>query len=109
MSLNASPMILIDSTVNKMARPGNVAYHEALPMYVRAVESMAPHSGDGGRAPKPRKLSPAIDMIAVAIPTVARTIIGADMLGKIWRTSIRTLRARCNTCKSVKRAGTAWG
>ena len=49
-----------------IAKPGNVAIHHASLMKSRPSASIAPHSGVGGCAPKPRKLRAAAHKMAVA-------------------------------------------
>ena len=57
-------------------------------MNPRPSESIAPHSGVGGCAPKPRNDRDAPTMIAVATPRVDTTTSGARMFGKMWRDMI---------------------
>src|SRR5579864_8782553 len=53
---------------------GEEATHQACSRNSRPSASMFPHSGVGGRIPRPRKLSADPVMIAAAIPSVARTV-----------------------------------
>ena len=50
---------------------------------------MAPHSGSGGMAPRPKKPSAPAHRMALANPIVACTMIGDSVLGTTWRKRIR--------------------
>src|SRR5690606_353037 len=90
---SARPRAVIARTVRVMATPGAATSHQALPRKLRPTESIAPHSGDGGGAPKPRKLSEAPAAMLLPMPMVARIRIGLMALGSTWRT-ITWLRLR---------------
>ena len=66
-----SPTKLIESVVTRIASPGKRLTHQARLSVSRPSESMMPHSGVGGLAPRPRKLSPAAVRMAEATPHVA--------------------------------------
>ena len=51
----------------KIAKPGAATVHHAVRMKVRALTSIAPHSGMGGWAPSPRKDSAAADNTASGV------------------------------------------
>ena len=53
---------------------------------------MLPHDVSGGCTPKPRNDSVDSVMIASATPSVAFTMIGPTMFGRMWRTMIRARR-----------------
>ena len=53
-SRSPSPKKLNARLTTKIARPGNVETHHCSNKYWRPSDTMAPHSGDGGCAPKPR-------------------------------------------------------
>ena len=50
--------------------------------------SMAPHDGVGGGTPNPRKLRADSARIATPSPKVTTTMIGAAILGRMWRAMI---------------------
>ena len=75
-------------TVIRIARPGNVAIHGALRRKLRPSLKISPHSGDGGCAPKPRKLIALAVRRAEGNVKVARTKFGEKILGKIYRNMI---------------------
>jgi len=64
-----------------IASPGMVATCGAAIMYERALESIAPHSGDGSCTPSPRNERPDAVRSAVAIRRLVWTMIGAKELG----------------------------
>ena len=72
-----------------IAKPGIVATHHWSRMNVRPREIIAPHSGSGGCAPRPRKPSPAAVKMIPAISNVTRTIIEEVHSGSTWRVMIR--------------------
>ncbi len=76
-------------TMTTIATPGNVDSHHAVLMNDRPSFSIAPQSGVGGRIPRPRKLSAAPAMMAPGMPSVTRTMIGADTLGRTCRKTMR--------------------
>src|SRR3546814_1437784 len=57
-SRRPSPSRLNPRLTMKMAMPGTVATHHWLISTLRPLEIMAPHSGSGGCAPRPRKPRP---------------------------------------------------
>src|SRR5699024_3771696 len=84
---NPSPNKLNPSTTKKIAMPGKAMTHGAVWSAERPSLNIAPHSGVGGCAPSPKKLNPAASKIAVPIPSVAWTMIGATQFGKTcWMT-----------------------
>ena len=91
MSLNPSPNKFIEITVTIIAIPGKVASHHALLKKSRDSARSNPHSGVGGLAPIPKKLSEAPAKIAVATSNVANTRIDAKILGMICTITIRAL------------------
>src|SRR5699024_7731448 len=70
-SRNPSPNKLNPKTTSNMARPGKVTTHGEFCNACLPSLNIAPHSGVGGCAPNPRKLSPAASKIAVPILNVA--------------------------------------
>ena len=68
----------------KIASPGTVATHQWSRMKRRPSEIMAPHSGLGGCAPRPRKPRPAAARMMPAISSVTRTISEEMQSGQIW-------------------------
>src|SRR5512141_46976 len=83
-SRKASPNRLIDNTVIMIATPGKLVTHGADRKNSRPFDIIAPHSGVGGCAPKPRKLSPAASRIEEDTYSVASTTAGPTTLGRIW-------------------------
>src|SRR5690554_641245 len=79
-----------------MAKPGMVATHHWSRMKVRPREIIAPHSGNGGCAPSPRKPSPAAVRITPAISSVTRMIIEEVHSGSTCPTITRSGEAPCN-------------
>ncbi len=82
--------MLMASTVTVMASPGKVVTHQAWRRKPRPSLSIAPHSEEGGCAPTPRNDSAAPVRIAPATPSVATTMTGATMFGRMWRATMRT-------------------
>src|SRR5262249_7981243 len=81
-SRSASPSMLKPKTAREMAAPGQMAIHGARYMNERPEpESIAPHEGEGGGTPKPRKESADSARIAAPRPMVARMMIVAATLG----------------------------
>ena len=66
-----------------MASPGKAMTQGACRSSSRPPDSMAPHSGVGGWAPKPKKLNPAASRMAVPKLSVAWTMSGTVQLGKM--------------------------
>src|SRR6185369_12839511 len=67
-----------------MAKPGMVATHHWSRMKERPREIMAPHSGNGGCAPRPMKPRPAAVRMMPAISSVTRMIIDDVQSGRMW-------------------------
>src|SRR5207244_10937921 len=68
----------------------HTAIHGARNMYVRPEpESIAPHDGKGGGTPKPRNESADSARVTAPSPIVARMMIVAVTLGRIWRGVVR--------------------
>ena len=88
--LLAAMLALTLTTVAVMTRPGKSAIHQAVPRKLRPSERITPHSGVGGCGPRPRKLSPAPETIAVPTPMVASTTSGPSVLGITWRSTLAT-------------------
>ena len=72
-----------------MASPGQKIVQALRNMNPRASEIISPHSGAGGREPRPRKLRVASSMIAKATRIVASTMTGASTLGSTSRAMIQ--------------------
>src|SRR5437870_10896890 len=78
--------MLKPKTASEIATPGHTAIHGARNMYVRPEpESIAPHDGKGGGTPKPRNESADSARVTAPSPIVARMMIVAVTLGRIWR------------------------
>ena len=97
-SRRLSPRKLKAITTVRIARPGNIAIHQR--SNVRAPSAtIAPHSGEGGLAPRPRKLSPASKRMALPSSSVASTSTGPYTFGMISTASARRFedpsRPRC--------------
>src|SRR5471032_2361201 len=84
-SRKPSPSRLNASTVTKMARLGNNAICGAVTMSARASLSIAPHSGVGGCAPRPRNDRLAAVMIEVPMRIVKYTTTDDMVPGRICR------------------------
>src|SRR3989442_5657680 len=83
--------MLKPKTASEIATPGHTAIHGARNMYVRPEpESIAPHDGKGGGTPKPRNESADSARVTAPSPIVARMMIVAVTLGRIWRGVIPT-------------------
>src|SRR5215472_16670924 len=102
-SRRPSPMKLIATTVTKIARPGKTAVQGAIDMSVWASFSMFPQLGVGGWIPSPRNERVLSAMMAVAIPSVAATMMGASALGSRCLVIIR----RFDTASALA-ASTNW-
>ena len=76
------------STVKKMARLGKIATCGATTISARASFNIAPHSGVGGCAPRPRKDKLAAVMMDVPIRMEKYTTMDEIVPGKIWRSII---------------------
>src|SRR2546425_13331231 len=82
--------MLNPKTASEIATPGHTAIHGARNMYVRPEpESIAPHDGKGGGTPKPRNESADSARVTAPSPIVARMMIVAVTLGRIWRGGVR--------------------
>src|SRR2546425_10029599 len=78
--------MLNPKTASEIATPGHTALRLARNMYVRPEpESIAPHDGKGGGTPKPRNESADSARVTAPSPIVARMMIVAVTLGRIWR------------------------
>ncbi|MNE41595.1 hypothetical protein D3C80_1356750 [compost metagenome] len=84
-SRSPSPSRLNASTVMNIARLGKIATCGAITMSARASLSIAPHSGVGGCAPRPRNDRLAAVMIEVPIRMVKYTTIDEIVPGSICR------------------------
>src|SRR5213593_985011 len=82
-SRKPSPTRLNDSTVRKIARPGQIAIHDAVVRKRCAELSIEPHDGAGGCCPSPRNDSAASAMIAAAMDNVPCTSSAGRMFGRI--------------------------
>lgn len=76
-----------------IAKPGMVATHHWSRMNTRPRLIIAPHSGSGGCAPKPRNPRPAAVRMIPAMSSVTRTIIDEVHSGSTWRRMIRPCEA----------------
>ena len=68
-------------------RPGgtqNQGMSSMIEMFCASL-SMLPQLGIGTCTPKPKKLSPASVRMALAMPKLAATVMGATTLGRMWR------------------------
>lgn len=83
------PVTVVARVVRTMNSPGKNVSHQALAMKSRPIDSMVPHSGAGGRAPRPRKLSAEAQTMAWPTPMVMVTTSGRMALGSSWRSTIR--------------------
>src|SRR6185437_15506023 len=90
-SRSASPSRLVPNTVRLIATPGQITSHGAVRTYSAAdSDSMRPQEGCGSGTPRPRKESDASTRIAEPSCAVASTISGARVLGRRWRTAMRS-------------------
>jgi hypothetical protein len=85
----------------KMARPGIVATHHWSSRYWRPVAIIAPHSASGGRAPSPRKPSPAAVMMIPAMSSVTRTISDGRQIGMTWPMMMCMAPAPCSRAAAM--------
>src|SRR5699024_9224292 len=88
-SVSCRPRIVVAAAVAVMMSPGATVSHHALEMYRRPSLSIAPHSGEGGSAPSPRKLRADTQTIACPIPSVATASSGHRVFGSTWRRKMR--------------------
>src|SRR3984893_7112457 len=83
MSRNPSPRRFSDSTTTTRARPGNSAtHHSPVMMKLAPSATMTPHSGVGGRMPRPMKESDAALSIAQPMVSVICTASWGMAVGK---------------------------
>ena len=81
------------NTASISAAPGNNASHHCPAVMNSApCATMMPHSGAGGRTPRPMKLSPAAFRIAQPRFSDTCTIIGGSALGTMCSASTRQSR-----------------
>jgi len=99
-SRSASPSRLNDTTVNTIARPGKTLIHHAWRMKSRPSFSARPHVGVEGLTPNPR--NDKVDSERMPRPTakVSCTVMGATMLGRMWRAITR--RSVAPTVRAAK-------
>src|SRR4051812_2001650 len=104
MSRTQSPPRLIASVVSMIARPGNVLSHQAVSRYCRPWPSIPPQDGLGGWTPSPRKLRVDSSTISRARSSVASTITGDRILGKMWRNRMRLSEppSACTDCTNSR-------
>src|SRR5690606_12695373 len=94
-SRRPSPRKQKPSETMTMAKPGMVATHHWSRMKARPREIIAPHSGNGGCAPSPRKPRPAAVRMMPAISSVTRMMTEDEHSGRIWRRITRAAEAPC--------------
>ena len=68
---------------------------------VRPSEIIAPHSGIGGCAPRPRKPRPAAERMIPAMSSATRTIIDEMQSGQTWPISSRKGPAPCRRAAAM--------
>src|SRR5262249_16685248 len=91
MSRKASPRRFVPNTTKLMARPGKITNQGAVRTYSAAdSDSILPHEGCGSGMPRHKNESVASVRIVEPNWAVARTINGAKVLGRIWRSAMRT-------------------
>src|SRR5207247_6985662 len=90
MSRNPSPSRLKQNTATINAASGKNAIHHS-PDTMKAAPSatMMPHSGTGGRTPRPMNDRPAALRMAQPMLSESCTIIGGRQFGKMWNASTR--------------------
>ncbi len=81
-SRSPSPRRLLPMTTSVIAMPGYIINCGALRKNNRPSLSIVPHSGVGGCAPRPRKLTPEIASINAPSSSVARTMTDGMTLGR---------------------------
>src|SRR5687768_9142770 len=82
--------MLNPNTASDIANPGQIAIQGARNMYVRPEpDSIAPHDGCGGGTPKPRNESADSARMMAPRPMVARMMMVAATLGRMWRRMMR--------------------
>src|SRR6185437_13244887 len=91
MSRSASPSRLVPKTARLMAMPGKITSQGAVRTYSAAdSDSMRPQEGCGSGTPRPRKESDASVRMAEPSWAVASTMSGASVLGRTWRSAMRS-------------------
>src|SRR5690606_34312383 len=88
-SRRPSPSRLKPRLTMRMAKPGIAATHHWSRMKRRPEAIIAPHSGSGGCAPRPRKPSPAAVRMMPAMSSVTRTMSEEMHKGMMWRSTMR--------------------
>src|SRR5712691_4731074 len=86
-------------------------YACGVPTWPSAVDSMLPHEVAGGCTPNPRNERLDSVMIAAATASVALTMIGPMMFGRMWRPMMRKLdapEARAAPTNSFSRIDSTW-
>src|SRR5262249_455645 len=89
-SRSPSPRRLKPRLTMKMASPGMVATHHWSSSTWRPEETIAPHSGAGGCAPRPRKPSPAAVRMMPAMSRVSRMITLGRQSGTVLVAMMRS-------------------
>src|SRR5262249_17530665 len=89
-SRSPSPTRLNPRLTRRIAIPGMVATPHWSRRNFRPEAIMAPPSGDGGWAPRPRKPSPAAVRMIPAMSRVRRTITEDRQRGMTWPRTMRT-------------------
>src|SRR5260221_469918 len=106
-SRRPSPSRLKPKLTTAMAMPGIAATHHWSSMYLRPAAIIAPHSGAGGCAPRPRKPNPAAMRMTPAMSRLTRTITEARHSGMMCRATMRPGEAparRAAAMKSLRRS-----
>ena len=106
-SRRPSPSRLKPRLTTKIAMPGTAGTHHWSRMFSRPTEIMAPHSGVGGCAPRPRNPRPAAVKMTPAMSRVARTIIEERQSGITCTNTMRAQPApssRATLMKSLSRS-----
>ena len=80
----------------RMATPGAPATHHWSSMKRRPDAIIAPHSGSGGCAPRPRKPRPAAVRMMPAMSSVTLMISDEMQSGMMWRSTMRNGEAPIN-------------
>src|SRR6185312_4265248 len=88
-SRRPSPSRLKPRLTMRMATPGMAATHHWSRMKRRPDAIIAPHSGSGGCAPRPRKPRPAAVRMMPAMSSVTRTTREEMHSGMMWRSTMR--------------------
>src|SRR6185437_731843 len=101
-SRRPSPSRLKARLTTAMAMPGIAATHHWSSIYLRPAAIIAPHSGAGGCAPRPRKPRPAAIRMTPAMSRLTRTITEARQSGMIWRSTMRAGDAPASCAAAMK-------